>query len=244
MQATVRMAFVLSATLAARLIQVVRPNFDASSLSRVDNHVFDHAVVDPAWYWDVEAPVFLAEDPDIVELIELTFRNTASDLLRFSDAQLNQGFWYLAFPACSDYLSTLRSDKVPLERRLSAIASIFVLYRDCFQQRCTQTLSHLDQKPSSPLNSICYMFWDVCPISSLCDYPDEQQLADACFAVLAETFSLDHLACREAAIHGYGEFSCSYPDRVEQALDQVLETTNEDPLLRDYAHRARYGYIQ
>lgn len=208
------------------------------------NHLFDHPVADPEWHWDDDASAFLAEEPEIAELIELTFRNSGSDLQRFSDAQLNQGLWYLASTSCSDYFFALRSDRVSLERRLSAIASISVLYRDCFQQRCTQTLSHLNQQPSSPLNSICYMFWDICPISYLCDYPDEQQLADACFAVLVETFALDHLACREAAIHGYGEFSCSYSERVEQALDRVLETEFADPLLRDYAHRARYSYIQ
>lgn len=207
-------------------------------------HLFDHPVSEPAWHWDLDAPSFLAEESEIAELIELTFLNSSTDLHRFTDAQLNQGLWYLASPSCSDYLFALRSDTVPLEQRLSAIASIFVLYRDCFQQRCTQTLSHLDQQPSSPLNSICYMFWDVCPISCLCDYPNEQELADACFGVLSETFSLDHVACREAAIHGYGEFKCFYTERVEEALDRVLETGISDPLLREYAHKARYSYIQ
>jgi len=208
------------------------------------DHLFDHPVTNPAWYWDIEAPSFSAEEPEIAELIELTFRNSASDLQRFTDAQLNQGFNYLVSPSCSDYLFALRSDKVPLVRRISAIASINVLYRDCFQQRCTQTLSHLDEDSSSPLNAICYMFWDICPISYLRDYPDENHLADACFAVLSGIFSLDHLACREAAIHGYGEFSCSYPERVEQALDRVLEMEIADARLREYAHTARYHYIQ
>ncbi len=207
-------------------------------------HLFDHPVVEPAWHWKVNAPEFLADEPEIAELIELTFRNSGTDLQHFSDAQLNQGLWYLVSPACSNYCFTLRSDKVRLERRLSAIASISVLYRDCFKHRCTQTLSHLDQRHSSILNAICYMFWDVCALSYLCDSPDEQQLADACFAVLAETFSLDHLACREAAIHGYGEFSCTYPDRVEQALDRILETEIADSLLRNYVHQARHSYIQ
>jgi hypothetical protein len=208
------------------------------------NHLFDHPVADPAWHWEVDAPVFVADEPEIAELIELTFQNSGADLQRFSDAQLNLGLWYLASNASSYYMSALRSDSVPLERRLSAIASISVLYRDCFQQRCTQTLSHLDQRPSSPLNSICYMFWDICPISYLCDYPNEKHLADACFEVLAKTFSLDHLACREAAIHGYGEVSYSYSDRVEQVLDSILLGEIPEPLLRDYTHRARYSYIQ
>jgi hypothetical protein len=208
------------------------------------NHLFDHPVSDPAWHWDLDAPSFSAEEPEIAELIELTFRNSATDLPRFTDAQLNQGLWYLTSTACSDYFFALRSENVPLVRRLSAIASIAVLYRDFFQQRCTKTLSHLNQEPRSPLNSICYMFWDICPISYICGYPDEQQLADACFSVLDATFSIDHLACREAAIHGYGEFSCSYPERVEQALDRLLETEIGDARLREYAHNARYHYIQ
>lgn len=208
------------------------------------NHLFDHPIAEPAWHWDIDAPSFIADESEIAELIELTFRNSATDFQRFSDAQLNQGLWYLVSSACSDFFFTLRSEKVPLERRLSAIASITVLYRDFFQHRCTQTLSHLDQQPRSPLNSICYMFWDICPLTYICGYPDEQQLSDSCFAVLADTFLIDHLACREAAIHGYGEFSCSYPERVNQVLDRILEFEIGETKLRDYAYNARYHCIQ
>jgi len=88
------------------------------------------------------------------------------------------------------------------------------------------------------------MFWDICAISCLSDYPDEKQLVSACFEVLADTLSLDHLACQEAAIHGYGEFQFSYPDHVADAIDAYLKTEITDPRLRTYAMNARDGHIQ
>ena len=185
------------------------------------------------------------DETEIAELIELTFRNSGSDLQGFTDTRLNQGLWDLVSSSGSDYLFVvLCSESVPLSRRLSAIASITVLYRDLFQKRCTQTLSHLDEQPSSPLNAVCYMFWDICALSYLGDYPDKKQIADACFTVLASTFEIDHLACREAAIHGYGELSSFYRTRVDQTLDKVLQTEIADARLRNYANSARFHYIQ
>lgn len=197
------------------------------------NHVFSE---DPC--------EFDASETEVSQLIEDTFRFSGRDLSQFSDERVNEGVWSISSPAGSDHSFALRSDAVPLEARLSAISSIKILYRDCFATRCTRTLSHLDEQPSSPLNAICYMFWDVSPLSYLEGRPDESVLADACFSVLADTLAIDHIACQEAAIHGYGEFHFQYPDRVEDAMNRFLQTRISDSRLRTYAENARIGYIQ
>lgn len=206
-------------------------------------YIFDHSEIGHAWCFDVDAPKFEANETEIAQLIEYTFRNAAVDLTRFSDAQVNQGIWVLTNSSCSDHACALRSDAVPLAIRLSAIDSIRVLYRNYFSHRCTPTLSHLDEQPASPLNSICYMFWDVAPISCLEGLTDETALADICFSVLADTLTIDHLACQEAAIHGFGEFQCWYPERVAAAMDGFLQTHIPDERLRAYATKARIGRI-
>lgn len=208
------------------------------------SHVFDHSVTNLEWYFDLDAPPFEADESAIAKLIDATFRHSAHDLLCFSDAQVNQGLWFLSSPAGSDYALALRSDTVPLDVRLSAISSIKILYRDCFAKRCTPTLSHLDEQPSSPLNAICYMFWDVSPIAHLEGQAEESELADACFSVLADTLAIDHIACQEAAIHGYGELHLYYPDRVEEAMNRFLKTRISDSRLRTYAENAQIGCIQ
>jgi hypothetical protein len=205
---------------------------------------FDHEVAEPAWYWDIDYPMFEAGEEDYAMLIENTFSHAGRDLARFSDAQVNQGVNFLVSIPCSNYLFALKDTTVPLEIRLRAIRSIFTLYRDCFQSRCTETLSHLGQRPRSDLNYVCYMFWDISSLGCFerTDAPDA--LADCVFEVLADTLSLDHLACKEAAIHGYGEFWCEYPERVKKAIDEFLLTDIPSTDLRIYAECARSGNIQ
>jgi hypothetical protein len=208
------------------------------------SHIFDHPVTDPAWHWDLEAPTFEAEATDIVRLIAVTFKYAGTDLAPFSDEQLSLGLWHLCSMSGSDYSYALKNEQVPLSDRLAAIAAIEELYSGLFARRCSPVLSHLDERPASPLNSICYMFWDTTPLSCLAGYPGEETLADACFSVLGKTLAIDHPACKEAALHGYGEFHCRYPDRVEGAVDAFLRSDILDPRLRTYAANARDGNIQ
>ena len=205
--------------------------------------IFDHPVTKSAWYRAMDAPVFEASEEDYAVLIEQTFTNSGRDLARFSDAQVNQGLYFLASPSCSDYMHALKDSEVPIKTRLSAIRSIFILYRDCFQARCTETLSHLDQAGGSALNPTCYMFWDINVLGYLEGTDEETVLADCVFSVLADTLRLPHLACQEAAIHGYGEFWNFYPERVEEAMDAFLATGIPSGTLRAYAENARIGYV-
>jgi len=104
-------------------------------------------------------------------LIELTFRNAASDLLRFPEAQLNQGFWYLASTACSDYLSTLRSDKVPLERRLSAIDINFRALSGLFSAAMHADVESLRPEAFITIELYLLHVLERLPNLYLCDYP-------------------------------------------------------------------------
>ena len=213
--------------------------------------VFDHPVSDPAWYWDEDGPEFEAPEMDQAILIGETFTYAGRDLARFSDAQVNQGLWFLSSPALSDYGFSVKSETVPLEIRLAAIRGIYPLYRDCFQRRCAEKLSHLDRVGGrndlnlrTDLNPICYMFWDVTPLGYLKGHADEVALRDAIFGILEQTLELPHLACKEAAIHGYGEIQYYYPEKVKEAMDRFLGTEIADEDLRTYAENAREGRIQ
>jgi len=74
-----------------RLIRIVRPTSMHPRYQDWINYLFDHPVADPAWHWDIDAPSLIADEPEIAELIELPFRNSATDLKRFTDVQLSQG---------------------------------------------------------------------------------------------------------------------------------------------------------
>jgi hypothetical protein len=206
-------------------------------------HVFDHEVRDPQWHFDIDAPTFEATPAEVTELLRLTFKRAATDLRDFTDAQVNQGIWYLASPSCSNFSFALKAGDVPLEPRIQAVQSIRHLYSGCFAERCTETLSHLDEQPCSDLNSICYMFWDVFPLTYLQDTAGEKELSNAVFNVLTATLEIDHRACREAALHGFAEVAYAYPERVENAISRVLNRLRKDGRLYNYACNAMTGNV-
>ena len=206
-------------------------------------HVFDHPVTSPEWHFDEDAPAFIAGAADVVHLMADTFRNSGRDLAGFTDTQVDQGLWYLASFSASNYFGELQDGATPLRRRILAIKSILSLYQDCFRPRCTETLGHLDEPGASELNSICYMFWDVGPLTCLADAPDRIKLEDAVFETLEAVLAIPHRACRESAFHGLGEMSHASPDRVREVVGRFLACANIDEPLRAYASNAREGNI-
>jgi len=206
-------------------------------------YVFDHPVSDPHWYFDVNALSFEATQADYAQLIRETFERSGEDLFQFTDAHVNQGVWFLASPSGSDFIFSLRDGDVPVERKVAGIRSIYYLYRNCFAKRCTETLGHIDEAGASDLNPICYMFWDVCPLSNLDKANDKAELEAAVFSVLEDTIRLPHRACIEAGLHGLGNIAYSYERRVKEVIDRFLKTARLDAALKGYAERAREGCI-
>jgi hypothetical protein len=191
----------------------------------------------------MDAAGFEASEEDYADLIRETFSRSGEDLSTFSDAQVNQGVWYLASPSCSSFIFSLRDGDVPTHKKVAGILSIYELYRDCFAKRCTETLGHTDEPGASDLNAICYMFWDLCPLLWLDKTKDEQLLEDAVFSVLENTIRLPHRACIEGGLHGLAHISYRNVSRVKHVVSIFLRTTRLDETLREYAECARVGYV-
>ena len=136
----------------------------------------------------------------------------------------------------------LKSSEVTLTKRLETIGNIFYLYSDCFAKRCAESLGHLSEEGSA-LNSSCYMFWDICPITYLKDAPDSKEMQDAVLNVLEKILTIEHRACREGAFHGLGEMAYAYPERVREIIDGFLSKAKLDEKLLAYALKAREGNV-
>ncbi len=110
--------------------------------------------------------------------------------------------------------------------------------------RCLPHLSHLDEQPANPLNSACYMWWDILPIHGKPEELERAEFDAGVLCVLARLLSIPHDACRESALHGISEWQRYYP-RVEAAADDFLaRTPGLRPELVSYAHRAKVGKVQ
>jgi hypothetical protein len=209
-------------------------------------YVFDRPVADRAWYWTEES----VEEPPADQALDFLTRLFADPLPavgRYSDAQLNQAFWYLPFNGASGYSAVL-FDGGLWPRSRDALRAVGDLYAKLFAARCTPHLSHRDEPGCGPLNSACYMWWDTLPTGLARHGPDRPHAAalDAeVLAVLRRTLALDSVACQEAALHGLGHWHLYYPAGVETIVDAfVAARPSLRPELARYAACARTGYVQ
>jgi hypothetical protein len=216
---------------------------DKPSLSDWITHVFDHPVADPAWYWTSDMPDWEISSEDTVAFIADTFEQSGVLLARFTDAQLNQGFWYLLSPASSEFMHTLVDPEVPLIARLRAIRSFVPLFEQVMAVRCSPHLSHLDEQLANPLNGACYIWWDILPIHGKPEEPERTEFDAEVLRVLPQILSIPHDACRESALHGVSEWRLYYP-AVETIVDDWLSRTHGlRPELVSYAQRAKVGSV-
>ncbi|MGZ4960956.1 MAG: hypothetical protein ACXWC8_00235 [Limisphaerales bacterium] len=209
------------------------------------SYVFDHPVNDalPAWYWDIDVPVWEGTPEQITQYISETFQNSGELLARFSDEQLNQGFWFLVSGSCSEFMYALRDEKVPLPMRLRALRSFVPVFEQVMARRCSPHLSHLDEAGTNALNSACYMWWDHLPIHGEPENPARAAFDSEVLAVLRRILAIPHDACRESALHGIGHWVTDYPEAAEIVDDFLAGETKLRPELVGYALAAKDGNV-
>lgn len=210
-------------------------------------YVFDHPVEEgkKEWYWDIDADEWDEPAADTIQFLTRAFENAAVVLQPYSDAQLNQGLWFIADNSCSDHMFALLDASLPWPARQRCIRSIHNLYEQCFVRRCTPHLGHTTEPGTGPLNMVCYyMWWDIIPISGKPDVPEWSELDREILGVMESTLQLDSLACRESALHGLGHWQHQYPQRVGEIIDAFLMEHRElRKELETYAVNAYTGYV-
>ncbi|HKY55358.1 MAG TPA: hypothetical protein VJM08_13665, partial [Anaerolineales bacterium] len=208
-------------------------------------YVFDHPVEDhkEAWYWNIDRDWWEEEPADVIEFLTQAFENAETIFQPYSDAQLNQGLWFIASNSCSNHMFALMDASVPWSAQKRCIYSIHQLYEQCFAKRCTPHLSHIDEPGAGPLNSVCYMWWDIIPIYGRPDDPTWKEFDQDILQVMESTLQLDSIACRESALHGLGHWQHHYPARVGEIIDKFSMTHRDlPPKLEAYMINAYTGY--
>jgi hypothetical protein len=206
------------------------------------DHIFDHPVTDPHWAIDEDCEPEPAEVN--VEYLTRLFTNSELLLRRFDNAEVKQGLWLIVDPSCSNHAFTMTQPEVPWPKRRACIRSIFDLYAKCFAARCDDGLSHCDEIPN-PLNSICYMWWDLFRARPEPDDPSKADEALEYIGVMERCLTLSHLACLEGALHGLGHSHLRFPQRVEAIIERFYcERYDLPPKLLAYALDARRGCVQ
>jgi hypothetical protein len=194
-----------------------------------------------------EHPWFRGTAEEIVELFTYTMESSGTELKRFSDSQLGVGLDNLLNNHFADVANTVRDGPVSNDKRIAAFRSIKVLYRDGLTPRAEPVLGHLDEKAKCmPLNGICYMLWDVTPLS----YWPDAELGAVMYPLIIEIMeaALDSPNCAviESGLHGLGHMVHKYEGPAVAAIDRFIEKRRghvRDELIT-YALQARTGMIQ
>lgn len=207
-------------------------------------HVFDHPVRDPAWFFDMDAPRFDAPSDEIVGLVTHTFLNCGQDLVGYSDGQVNDGLNYIFNNSCSNVVFSLMDAGVSVDARKRAIASIKHLYKQCFEERCAPVLGHIDEAGAKPINSICYMLWDVTPLSYWEADENKELFYSELLSVLRYALGSSNAACIESALHGLGHIQLYRESQVTPIIQAFLRSNPKlRPELRQYAENAAVGCV-
>jgi len=205
-------------------------------------HVFDHEVGGPQWYFDLDSPYWAGPSDITLHYIARLFNDPLAYLQPYSDAQLNQGFWYLV--SAGDLFQPFLDPLAPLQLRIDTIGSVTTLFDRLFRTRCSPHLSHLDEPGANPLNLVCYMWWDIAPFGPGHAPGDPHAFDDVVLGVMESQVGMDSIACQESGLHGLGNWMGAYPDRIRRTLDRFL--LRRDALRPDvlrYAEAARSGCV-
>lgn len=179
-------------------------------------------------------------DARALEYLTRLFEQPVDSLRYFSDRQIAAGLWELG---PGDAHCVYNRD-LPIADRERLIASVEILFRDFFDGRCIQALSHASGEHISPLNSACYMWWENIIPGGAADDPAAGRLDDKNLDVMEAVLQLPNIACKEAALHGLGH-DVQRGGRAAAIIDRFLAcSVGNDSDLVTYGRAARTGCIQ
>ncbi|MGO9244485.1 MAG: hypothetical protein ACLQDC_06905 [Verrucomicrobiia bacterium] len=123
--------------------------------------VFDHPVTKPEWHQEENAEEWTASPVVITDYITRLFEEAPTLLSGYSDAQAAQGLWFLASGIFCEGVPAIYKEPILQSQRERCIRSIYTLFESYFAAKCSLHLSHIDEPGANPLNSVCYMWWDL-----------------------------------------------------------------------------------
>lgn len=206
--------------------------------------IFDHAEGAEAWYYDYKKQPPEAAPAENVEYLRRLCTESGTLLAGYSNRQLKDGLWYILDSSNSNTVWSLIDEDVPLAERVNTVEAIYQLYENCFLKRCDSALSHLSEAQENPLNAICYMLWDVAPLTHAGGETEKEGIVAPCFEVMRKALLLPNDACRESALHGLGHSKYDYPAEVKRIITPFLAAKDLRPELRRYAEAAAEGMVQ
>jgi len=162
-----------------------------------------------------------------IQYMTEAFNNCQTLLKPYDNGQLRQGLWFLATDAHD--LSDRYGSDVDWENRKACIQSFKTLNANLFAKRCDPITSAYKQvAPDNPLNTICYMWWDIFAFWESIDPKSENRVDAAFLDVMIYCLSIDHTAVLEGALHGLSHLP-NHRKQVKTAIQTFLKANKNLP---------------
>jgi hypothetical protein len=218
--------------------------FTTATLEQWVAWIFDHPVGEPLWYDDEKADWWDGPASVTLEYATRLFEDPAGYLETYSDAQLGQGFWFLASPEASAQLTTILIQQLPWAQRQRCLRAMVSLFEKLFAVRCSPRLSHLMEQGANPLNAACYMWWDHLRDFAQASKKSHSEVQAEMIKVMTDILNIESDACRESALHGLGHWRSFSPDAVKSIIRKFIAVhPGVHPQLKAYAEEAAEGKV-
>lgn len=158
--------------------------------------------------------------------------NNLKSLDKFSDDQINQGLYCLAFGTHPSLINLLSDQSLSLKLRITCIKSMVNLYREVFSKRNIPDASSMwwDWFEGVPRN------WEKKPLSS-----DGKKLMKTMLDALEEVLKMESTLCQNGALHGLGHLN--HPKGKKVIKKYLNDNLQIDLLTRKYAIKCMSGKI-
>lgn len=190
------------------------------------------------------------------DLLAWTYRDDTNAKLSFMQHVLNHilvhhremeqrvvigGLRLVGDPASQLAFNLFAEDAAPALQH-ALIASIVECFCAVFAVYCEPVLIASHGKNLPPWAALCFIWWDALPRHGV---PYRRYLHSVDLDLLdgmKTILHLDHLACKESALHGLGHWHVAYPDEVKRIISECADVIA--PALAEYARQASIGHVE
>ena len=191
---------------------------------------------------DIDECILLASNEGRLRFVDALFNAIICGQSEIPAEIALGGLTAIVNPYVTELPYSLFAEDVCVSLRFSVLAKMGVVFTEIFPRRCEPLIACHATASQNPWNSLCFMWWDVLPRHGV---PAEAFLAEVDLAILelmGAVLAVDHIACKEAALHGLGHWQVAYPDEVENVIDRHYAAIPD--VLRGYALAAKSGNVQ
>jgi hypothetical protein len=188
---------------------------------------------------EVEESILLASDDGRLRFMAGVFDAIIREKNSLSERVILGGLRALVDPAATMLSYSLFAESGSLDLRSSVLEMMQKVFAMIFSKQCDQVLAHSEKKHLSPWNLLCFMWWELLPRHGVPRIAALDNFDLTILRMMGDLINLDHVACKEAALHGLALWQSAYPEKVQEIIDQHAPAIPSD--LQEYALKARRG---